>query len=490
VAATFSGVSDWHYTAPPEVTLVGTDYYYAATNDLANVGSPTLGGAVYSGTDPDPWGGNSVNLNDGIYCWRNPSSGGYPDGWDSSTACIPPIGATYTIAFTNGMDITNVVVYSSCAANPDGRAKQNWKLEYRLAGETEYHFLIFSLPQDQVWNRSGQFFNKVIVTLDTNELYNVDSLRFTFLRPETNAVDQCDPTDVTYYREIEVFGTPNTVPTPPVTLSGVSDWHYSVPAGVILEGTFFYAATNDLANAGQPTLAGTTYDGPAGWDSSYPTLNDGIYAPRAGSDPNFYPDCWNSTTCLIVTEFNHNYTINFTGGMDLTNIVVWAGSGGATRAKQAWRLDYRVAGETAYRVLIGNLPQDTGFNRSFVFYNKVVVDLGSGLLNVDSLLFKFIQPVFDPDIDTGVPDMTYYREIDVFGAPSTGTPPTLGIVVSNSVSYVYWPATSDPGFVLEKNSDLTSPTTWVNAGTPFVEGGNNVVTNSLTSGPLFFRLKK
>lgn len=80
-----------------------------------------------------------------------------------------------------------------------------------------------------------------------------------------------------------------------------------------------------------------------------------------------------------------------------------------------------------------------------------------------------------------------YDNLVVMGV--SATPPTLGITVSNSVARVFWPSTSDPGFVLESTSDLASPT-WGSAGTPFVEGGNNVVTNSLTGSALFYRLKK
>lgn len=217
-AWTFSGASGWHYDVPPGVVLIGTNYYYAATNDLANVGSPTMASTAYSGANPGPWSSSPTNLNDGRYCWRNPASGGYPDGGETASACIPATNNTYTVNFAGGMDIANIVVYSSSASYPQGRAKQNWKLEYRLAGDTLYQTLIASVPQDQTWNRSGQYFNKVSVTLGGYDLKNVDSLRFTFLRPETNAVvDQpgCPPTELTYYREIEIFGSPASNPLEP-----------------------------------------------------------------------------------------------------------------------------------------------------------------------------------------------------------------------------------------------------------------------------------
>lgn len=88
--------------------------------------------------------------------------------------------------------------------------------------------------------------------------------------------------------------------------------------------------------------------------------------------------------------------------------------------------------------------------------------------------------------------MNYFSDWQYDNLVVTGVsapPPTLGITVSNATARVFWPSTSDPGFVLESTSDLASPT-WGSAGTPFVEGGNNVVTNSLTGSALFYRLKK
>ena len=83
-----------------------------------------------------------------------------------------------------------------------------------------------------------------------------------------------------------------------------------------------------------------------------------------------------------------------------------------------------------------------------------------------------------------IDDVRLLNDVSGFAAP-----PVLGITVSDSLAYVYWPATSDPGFLLQTNSNLAT-TNWGNAGTPFVQGGYNVFTSPLSSGKLFFRLKK
>ena len=80
---------------------------------------------------------------------------------------------------------------------------------------------------------------------------------------------------------------------------------------------------------------------------------------------------------------------------------------------------------------------------------------------------------------------------DQFGALVlfTGPPPRLDMSVSGSNVTVSWPASTDPGFVLESATNLISPT-WVSAGTPVVVGDQNVVTNALLPNPQFYRLRK
>ena len=371
------------------------------------------------------------------------------------------------------------------------------------------------------------------------------------------------------------------------TLTYANNWNYIVPSGISLSGTNYYASTNDLANAGQPTLASAVWSGGANgaYGSSPAQLNNGLYAlaELSGGVPDGYVNAGPTDSTLLATP-NSTYTITFTGGMDITSVAVYAAMTGTTRAKQNWKLEYRLAGSGSYQAIVSpfialNVAQNSNGNRQGAWYNKITLTSGATeLRNVDSLRFTFLKPSYYAPTDGSNSNMleTAYREIDVFGAATTcptitlspatlsagtvgatysntitasggipaysyavtegglpaglslaaggaltGTPtaagstnftvtaidangcsgssnytinvteqpPTLGITVSNSLTTVYWPASSDPGFVLEANSDLTS-TNWVDAGTPFVEGGNNVVTNSIQGDALFFRLKK
>jgi hypothetical protein len=212
-------------------------------------------------------------------------------------------------------------------------------------------------------------------------------------------------------------------------LSYENNWNYVVPSsGVTLSGLDYFASTTDLANAGQSTLASAVWSGGSSgsFGSSPAQLNNGLYSPAelTAGVPNGSVNASSTDFTLLATP-NTTYTINFTGGMNLTSIDVYAAMTGTQRAKQNWSLDYRIAGSGSYTALVApalalNVAQNSNGNRQGAWYNKVTLTLATGEFdNIDSLRFTFLEPVYNAATDgansTFAP--TGYREIDVFGAP-------------------------------------------------------------------------
>lgn len=212
------------------------------------------------------------------------------------------------------------------------------------------------------------------------------------------------------------------------SLSYANDWNYNVAPGTSLVGTNYFASSTDLANAGQSTLASAVWSGGESgeYDSSPAQLNNGLYSPAFLVDgvPNGFVDAAATDFTLLATP-NTTYTINFTGGMNLTSIDVYSAMTGTDRAKQNWSLDYRLAGSESYANFVGPslglfVAQNSNGNRQGAWYNKVTLSLAVGELNnVDSLRFTFLEPVYNEATDGGNSTFapTGYREIDVFGEP-------------------------------------------------------------------------
>jgi hypothetical protein len=77
-----------------------------------------------------------------------------------------------------------------------------------------------------------------------------------------------------------------------------------------------------------------------------------------------------------------------------------------------------------------------------------------------------------------------------FGALSIPKlPPVLSITASAGNVILSWPSSTDPGFLLESTPSL-SPASWSGAGAAVVVGNQYVVTNSVTPGDSFYRLRK
>lgn len=208
-AATLSYANNWNYVVPAGVTLSGSNYF-ASTTDLANAGRATVAGTVWSGGTSGAFGSSPAQLNNGLYA-PSELAGGVPNGFvnaqGTDTTLLATPNTTYTINFTSGMDISSLIVYSAMTGTT--RAKQNWSLEYSLAGSGSFTSAGVSIAQNSSGNRQGAFYNTVTLTSGSSELRNVGSLRFTFLTPVYNAgTDGSNSTFLdTGYREIDVFGT-------------------------------------------------------------------------------------------------------------------------------------------------------------------------------------------------------------------------------------------------------------------------------------------
>ena len=219
------------------------------------------------------------------------------------------------------------------------------------------------------------------------------------------------------------------------TLTYENNWNYSVPlSGVRLSGLDYYASTTDLANAGQSTLLNTVWSGGSSgeYGSSPAQLNNGLYAPSdlASGVPTGYVNAGTTDSTLLGTP-ESTYTINFNGGMDITSIDIYAAMTGTERAKQNWNLEYRLAGGS-YTDLGVIVAQDSNGNRQGAYYNKITLTPGTGeLLNVDSLRFTFLEPVYNALTDGANSTMlsTGYREIDVFGTAAIPEPSTYAMLL-------------------------------------------------------------
>ena len=282
---------------------------------------------------------------------------------------------------------------------------------------------------------------------------------------------------------ISAIGTAGIVSA--ATLNYANNWNYSAPSGVTLSDLDYYASTDDLANAGQPTLASAVWSGETSgsYGSSPAQLNNGLYAPAYLPAP-AYVDAEGTDSTLLATP-NSTYTINFTGGMDITSIVVHAAMTGVTRAKQNWKLEYRTAGSGTYTAIVDpnldlNVAQNSNGNRQGAWYNKITLTAGAGeLLNVNSLRFTFLEPTYYEPTDGANSTMleTGYREIDVFGTAAP-VPTYAGWAadntenqaanldfdndgVSNGVEYFMNAAT---GFTANPSIDAANKITWTNGG--------------------------
>jgi hypothetical protein len=69
--------------------------------------------------------------------------------------------------------------------------------------------------------------------------------------------------------------------------------------------------------------------------------------------------------------------------------------------------------------------------------------------------------------------------------------PTLGITRSGSSAQITWPLSTDPAYLLQSNTNLLATNAWITvANAPVISINQNMVTQAIAAGPVFFRLKK
>jgi hypothetical protein len=217
-AATLTYENGWNYSVPTSGLSLSGLNYYASTTDLANAGQSTLATTVWSGGVSGEYGSSPAELNNGFYAPAYVPDPNYIVAESTASTLLATPNSTYTINFNGGMNLTSIDVYSAMVGA--SRAKQNWSLAYSLVGSGSYVDLVGPLLSTKVAqnlnsNRQGAWYNKVTLALGASEqLLEVDSLRFTFLTPEYNLVTDGSNSnmDSTAYREIDVFGT--AIPEP------------------------------------------------------------------------------------------------------------------------------------------------------------------------------------------------------------------------------------------------------------------------------------
>jgi len=72
--------------------------------------------------------------------------------------------------------------------------------------------------------------------------------------------------------------------------------------------------------------------------------------------------------------------------------------------------------------------------------------------------------------------------------PNTTTP-TINLNKNGSKIILIWP-TNAAGFSLQDSTSLSATPVWSSASLPSVNGTNYVVTNTISGGAMFYRLKK
>lgn len=173
--------------------------FTAATDDLINLGSPSLasqsnsGGSLFS-SDP-----SGIALNNGtIY------DGGAPGTTDDDKTYCPADGSSITfdlqlVPGSVGYDITAIEAITGTAQN---RASQRMRIEYSQFGSADFHLLVseddwtFIDDSQSVELKAGMY-----GPADSILAAKVDQLRFTFFDIPSPSLAN------SMYREIDVFGT-------------------------------------------------------------------------------------------------------------------------------------------------------------------------------------------------------------------------------------------------------------------------------------------
>jgi hypothetical protein len=344
---TNSGISDYS----PE---------FVSANDLVESDQPTVTNVTFSGTAM--YGSSYAKMNDG-YKLRGDLNVG-----NTGESLTPSDGSVLTFYLDGPHTIARIETF---AAYDGGRHGQ----KYTLAVTTESNPSFTNVASIDFPRVTGALQLKVTIVNDVTTPIpdGVTSLRFTF----SNSGGQ-----ESVYREIDIN------PGAPPALSFVTNAYSGTPTETVPE-----VASNDLVNAGQPSLTSVAFSGTALYGSSYTKINDGgklggqSYGVTAAS---LCP----ADGGVLTFDLNKAYTITNIQALSSHNsrnnhcYTLSAKAEGEANFTTVARLAFRTSVDGQYRVTIRN-------------------DGDPRLAKAMALRFAFRTISLDP----------VYREIDVFGVP-------------------------------------------------------------------------
>jgi len=171
----------------------------------------------------------------------------------------------------------------------------------------------------------------------------------------------------------------------------------------------------------------------------------------------------------LVTNAWYYFAMTYDEGRNTTEVQVYFGRAGETLTTSTMNpANNAVVGDNGWLVLGNKIETNTIVDNAFRNPGEGVID--EFAIWHDELTPTEIQAQFAAVV-----------------APVAT--PTLTIARSGSDVIMSWPVDGSAGFDLESSVSLTSPS-WTGAGSPFVVGTNNVVTNAISGNTRFYRLHK
>jgi lysophospholipase L1-like esterase len=198
--------------------------------------------------------------------------------------------------------------------------------------------------------------------------------------------------------------------------------------------TAFAAATNDLIQAGAPTLSNATHTGFTPFNGSNTgALNDGrTGAATVTADTAFDPDgTWTSDFYLQTGGTTNGYDIS-----EIRILAAWP----ANRASLRVQLQLRQAGSAEWDVYGTFALTNLTDGASLLTLTNAAGPIASG---VDALRFNFLDP------GVGNYDESAVREIDVFGTVTIPQPSTL-LLVAGGLGLLFLPRRRAQGLRIKK----------------------------------------
>ncbi len=177
---------------------------------------------------------------------------------------------------------------------------------------------------------------------------------------------------------------------------------------------------------------------------------------------------------------------------------------GTTLAAQAWATNNFVEGETVFIVCRYSFnPAQTTDDQVDMWIDPSASDFGSATAPPSTLtapitgndISAITQFTFRQNTAANTPAAMTFDELRIGRTWASVTPPasvSLRIALSGNNAVLSWPTNSSPDFVLTSiNSLVGDPDGWEPVGTPVVvQGTNNTVTVSASTGRKFYRLAR